>query len=242
MTANMRRVLIALVTLTLLTVSLSSVAMAKNGGNQGGNSANAKLCYKGGWEDWVRSDQTTFANQNECVSYAANGGTLTTPDPCGYAHDTALTGRTLYAIAYTNVNGVDGYQADGCDVFISALAEDNGNSTPDAGDEILFGRYPTAWDAPWGFASFAGTSAGTSRVDCEPYRIDVAGDPYGTGGASWDTLGDAWESAGSNITEGGFHFYDYNTADADDFRNGDQRSSPGDDAFLDVDLFVTCYF
>jgi hypothetical protein len=240
MTANLRRVLIALVTLTLLTVSLSSVVMAKNGGNQGGNSANAKLCYKGGWEDWVRSDHTTFANQNECVSYAANGGTLT-PDPCEYDHDTALTGRTLYAIAYTNVNGIDGYQPDDCDVFISALAENNGNSAPDAGDEILFGRHPTAWDAPWGFASFAGTSVGTSSVRCEFGGIDAAANPYGFGGAYWDKLTDAWEQAGSNIDGGGFSFDDYNTADANDFFNGDQRSSPGDDPFLDVDLFVNCF-
>jgi hypothetical protein len=42
----------------------------------GGNSANAKLCQKGGWQTLVRSDGSSFANQDECVSYAAKGGTL----------------------------------------------------------------------------------------------------------------------------------------------------------------------
>ena len=42
-----------------------------------GNSDNAKACQKGGWQTYVREDQTTFKNQGACVSYAARGGTLT---------------------------------------------------------------------------------------------------------------------------------------------------------------------
>lgn len=43
----------------------------------GGNSANAKLCQKGGWMNLVRSENgSSFANQSECVSYASAGGTL----------------------------------------------------------------------------------------------------------------------------------------------------------------------
>jgi hypothetical protein len=42
----------------------------------GGNSANAKLCQKGGWMNLVRSDQTSFNNQGACVSYGAQGGSL----------------------------------------------------------------------------------------------------------------------------------------------------------------------
>jgi hypothetical protein len=41
-----------------------------------GNSANAKLCQKGGWATLVRSDGTAFASQSDCVSYGAIGGTL----------------------------------------------------------------------------------------------------------------------------------------------------------------------
>jgi len=45
----------------------------------GGNSANAKLCQNGGWKHWVRTNQTTFTNQGDCVSYSAHDGTLTSP-------------------------------------------------------------------------------------------------------------------------------------------------------------------
>ena len=38
-----------------------------------GNSANAKLCQKDGWQKWVRADQTAFTNEGDCVSYAAKG-------------------------------------------------------------------------------------------------------------------------------------------------------------------------
>ena len=40
-----------------------------------GNSPNAGLCQKGGWETLVRADQSSFKNQGECVAYAAQGGT-----------------------------------------------------------------------------------------------------------------------------------------------------------------------
>jgi hypothetical protein len=43
---------------------------------RGGNSAAAKACQKGGWEDLQRTNGTSFANQGACVSYAAKGGTL----------------------------------------------------------------------------------------------------------------------------------------------------------------------
>ena len=57
------------------------VATATAGNGKGGNSANAKLCQKGGWTTLYRSDGTTFANQDECVSYGANGGTILTAPP-----------------------------------------------------------------------------------------------------------------------------------------------------------------
>ena len=42
----------------------------------GGNSANAKLCQQNGWMNLLRSDGTSFSNTGDCVSYAAQGGTL----------------------------------------------------------------------------------------------------------------------------------------------------------------------
>jgi CHRD domain len=42
----------------------------------GGNSDNAQMCQKGGWENLVQSDGTGFSNPGDCVSYGAQGGTL----------------------------------------------------------------------------------------------------------------------------------------------------------------------
>src|SRR5262245_17127617 len=47
----------------------------------GGNSANAKLCHKGGWQNLFTATGGSFAGEQACVSYAAQGGTLTTTPP-----------------------------------------------------------------------------------------------------------------------------------------------------------------
>jgi hypothetical protein len=70
---NRRLILLALTAVVAVGVG-SSAALAG-----GGNSANAQACQKGGWMNWVRADKTPFTNQGGCVSYAAQGGTLTLP-------------------------------------------------------------------------------------------------------------------------------------------------------------------
>jgi len=62
--------------LPLLGVLALMLGVATATAGKGGNSANAKLCYKGGWQTLVRGDGSSFASQDECVSYAAQGGTL----------------------------------------------------------------------------------------------------------------------------------------------------------------------
>jgi hypothetical protein len=53
------------------------VAVMPMSGSAGGNSSNAKLCYKGGWRTLQGyPDGTRFANEEACVSYAAKGGKL----------------------------------------------------------------------------------------------------------------------------------------------------------------------
>ena len=71
----MRRALIVVAVASLALFAVST-AVAKEGA---GNSENAKLCQKDGWKDLVRADQTTFAGQDECVSYGASGGTPVPP-------------------------------------------------------------------------------------------------------------------------------------------------------------------
>jgi len=51
--------------------------LASNALAGGGNSANAKLCQKNGWKSLYHSDGTGFANQDDCVSYGAQGGVIT---------------------------------------------------------------------------------------------------------------------------------------------------------------------
>ena len=41
-----------------------------------GNSANAKLCQKGGWMSLQGSDATQFASEEDCVSFGAAGGDI----------------------------------------------------------------------------------------------------------------------------------------------------------------------
>jgi hypothetical protein len=62
-------------------LALVAVATATAGKGKGGNSANAKACQKG-WKDLVRQDGTGFKNVGDCVSYAAQGGSLKPKPTC----------------------------------------------------------------------------------------------------------------------------------------------------------------
>lgn len=73
MTSRRRPLFLAvLVALTASALIMGATAQAQNSGN----SANAKLCQKGGWQDLATSTGESFQNQGQCVSYAAKGGAL----------------------------------------------------------------------------------------------------------------------------------------------------------------------
>jgi hypothetical protein len=63
----------------LVVASVTLVAVQAGLAAKPGNSLNAKACQKHGWETYVRADQSAFSDEQECVSYAAQGGTLTVP-------------------------------------------------------------------------------------------------------------------------------------------------------------------
>lgn len=66
----------------VLLLSLLTVPFGANAAPGGGNGANAHLCQQGGWQDLTRTDGTPFKNQGDCISYAAQGGTVVTmPSP-----------------------------------------------------------------------------------------------------------------------------------------------------------------
>jgi hypothetical protein len=55
---------------TALTVGIATATAG------GGNSANAKLCQKNGWQTLATATGDTFQSADECTSYAARGGVL----------------------------------------------------------------------------------------------------------------------------------------------------------------------
>jgi hypothetical protein len=68
-----KRLLIGLLTAVLMATVLPGLTVAKDDGKSD--------CKKDGWAEWVRDDGSAFADQGECVSYVAEGGTLFPPGP-----------------------------------------------------------------------------------------------------------------------------------------------------------------
>jgi hypothetical protein len=66
-----RRIVLSLLAASVFCLSQAAVASAA-----GGNSLNVQRCLRGGWQTFVRSDGSPFANLGDCASYAAQGGTL----------------------------------------------------------------------------------------------------------------------------------------------------------------------
>lgn len=65
----MKKLIIALVVAVASAAIIVPLAVA-------GNSGNAQACQQNGWQSLVRADGTGFANQDACVQYGAQGGTL----------------------------------------------------------------------------------------------------------------------------------------------------------------------
>ena len=68
-----RKAVLPVVVMLMLGVG-ASVAFAG-----GGNSANAKLCQKTGWQSAETGNGAGFASSEDCTSYAAEGGELFNP-------------------------------------------------------------------------------------------------------------------------------------------------------------------
>ena len=76
----MKKVIFGLLVAATAAVVAVPLAVAAPGN---GNSDNAKLCQKDGWQSLARSEDHTsgFNNQDDCVSYAAHGGKLVEKAP-----------------------------------------------------------------------------------------------------------------------------------------------------------------
>lgn len=167
-------------------------------------------------------------------------------DPCGYARDIALDGKTIYALAYTNVDGVDGYSATGCDVLIAALVENSGDSSAGAGDLVLYGRHPTEFDAPYSFVAFSRTSSEATSVLCHSQEV-LSLAPVGSaepfarwwGTSAYPALDELTVNVDGTelLLQDWFEPPDPNEVGPDRI-DGNARSDLADNAFLNIDLFT----
>ncbi len=107
--------------LTLLTMATTVVcaAIALTAGLAtatagGGNSANAKKCQKNGWQTLVTSTGAAFTSEEQCTSYAAQGGAVYSATPClnngwqapAQRSDGSAFGSEADCITYVAGNGV----------------------------------------------------------------------------------------------------------------------------------------
>ena len=74
-----------------------------------------------------------------------------------------LAGETIYAVAWTETDGVTGFS--GCENLIAALVENSDDTAPSAGDKGILGKYPTAFIAPFGFTSFVAGEFTVANVE-----------------------------------------------------------------------------
>ena len=128
----------------LMAAMLPGVAAAK--------SVKAKTdCKHGGWTVLVDDNGVPFTSEKDCKGFAKAGGT---PAPPG----------TILAIAYTNVDLIDGYDAAQGDVLIARLVDTDDNGL-DQGDRLEMGRYPTSFSEPYAFADWGEQSQLVTSLD-----------------------------------------------------------------------------
>jgi hypothetical protein len=79
---------VAVAALAAMTIASAGTAVAKDGGN----SDNAKKCQQDGWQTLIGDDGTIFANEEQCVSFGARGGTIVPLQAAPDAEDDNVTG------------------------------------------------------------------------------------------------------------------------------------------------------
>ena len=72
------------------------------------------------------------------------------PDMPGYVFDAyCIPRQAMFAVAYTDVDGVDGFDPVAGDVLIAKVVDANGTGCLDGGDEVVMGQYPVGdFDTP----------------------------------------------------------------------------------------------
>ena len=90
-----------------------------------------------------------------------------------YYADLTLAGKTVYAKAWTNVDGIPGYSV--CDTLIGAYYEASGDGQLSAGDVMVIGSYPAAFEPPYDFGdvSIARTIVGVRTCSATDATVAV---------------------------------------------------------------------
>lgn len=160
----------------------------------------------------------------------------------------------VLAVAYSNLDGVDGFHA-GQDMLIARLVDTNRDGAASAGDTVELGRYPTDLAAS-GFGNFANTKfVATSVTFLDPNQVVVnIGADHAFIWASFspglDAFGEGWNQTTvpeDHLVED-WHFPSTNLDNIEVFSSSPSGpdtavpytalSSATDDPFIDVDIYV----
>jgi hypothetical protein len=136
---------------SVLTASLASTLLVGVGAVAAAPPAKATVCHLG----------TTGTISPITIPVKAAAAHIAAGD---YAADTTLVGKTVYAKAWTNIDGIAGYSI--CDKLIGAYYESSGDSQLSAGDTVVVRSYPTAFEAPYNFGSAAVTGTIVGVITC----------------------------------------------------------------------------
>lgn len=160
----------------------------------------------------------------------------------------APTERIL-AVAYTNLDGVKGFDPNGLDVLIAKLVDTNNDGVPSVGDTVTLGRYPMAFNAPlFGTFQFPGPyvvdgmyEAATSKRIVVRHAAAVFGFSSDGGGQVWgaiDHFGDPYWMFAETETDDIVAALQGSPGAPDSPTPLEMRPANGlDDSFVDVDVF-----
>ena len=174
---------------------------------------------------------------------------------CPPGTTTEFTGATsvddciepLLAVAYSNLDGINGYDPTGTDVLIAKLVDTSGDGLASAGDTVVTSQYPLDFGAT-GFGSFTVASHGVTAVSIGSSDDVVI--EAGAGSFVWRkapayayeqftengvvNLGDFLNSTGNDLLLATANL----GVSQPDTTVAVTQVSPTDDPFIDVDIFV----
>jgi hypothetical protein len=105
------------------------------------------------------------------------------PNMPGYHFDGACVpvadSPLVFAVAWTNVDGIPGYDPSDGDVLIAEIVDTDGSGTLSAGDSVVMGQYPTSFSAPYNFGNWGVTSHTITSIGlADPTDVSVSSSLY----------------------------------------------------------------